>query len=534
MGTLKTKTVLRMLFSLILLASAGCETTAPDKPIFTKIDSTTTIGNLVEIFTIEGIPIEGYALVGGLLGTGSSQCPQGIRQYLKKYIHSQLPDEKNVSRFIDSKTTAVVKVEGYLPSAISTDSVFDVKVSALTGTQTTSLKGGSLYGAELWELGKFGITFKPIAQAEGPIYIDMIDKDNPDENTGYVLGGGSGIAQHIVALVLRQPDFKIAAIIRNRINDRFGDAIAHARSSSYIEMTTPPAYAKQKTRFISLIKATYISETAAENQQRIKELIFKMATAQQIYKSEIALEAIGTQSIEKLKALLASDNEEVRFHTARCLLNMGNDQGLDVLREIAHDPASAFRLEALAAVTVSARRNDAATIARAMLRDPDFNINLAAYESLRSLDDLAVRQYFVADKFIIEEVSQTNQKIVYITRSGRPRIALFGAPMKARKNIFIQSDDGNITINAPPGQNYVQILRKHPTRPNIPPIQLKSSFDISDIIRTLCEKPQGTDFIGLNASYTDAILILRQMTQKGALDADFKAGPLPKINQFVK
>jgi len=113
---------------------------------------------------------------------------------------------------------------------------------------------------------------------------------------------------------------------------------------------------------------------------------------------------------------------------------------------------------------------------------------------------------------------------------------LFGAPIYCRDNIFIRSADGNITINAPAGQRYVSIIRKHPRRPNII-VQMKSSFELSDIIQTLCEEPlkkTGEGRRGLNVSYAEAIALLKQMSDKGAVEAEFSAGPLPKINLIIK
>jgi hypothetical protein len=143
----------------------------------------------------------------------------------------------------------------------------------------------------------------------------------------------------------------------------------------------------------------------------------------------------------------------------------------------------------------------------------------------------------IARNFYLEQIAQTKHEGIFVSRSGQPRIVLFGAPIYCRDNIFIQSAGGDITINAPAGQKYVSIIRKHPKRPNVPPIQLKSSFELGDIIRTLCEEPfkkpaQGR--LGLGVSYAEAIGLLKQMSDKGAVRAEFRAGPLPKIGLIVK
>ncbi|MFA5252311.1 MAG: hypothetical protein WC454_06985, partial [Phycisphaerae bacterium] len=61
--------------------------------------------------------------------------------------------------------------------------------------------------------------------------------------------------------------------------------------------------------------------------------------------------------------------------------------------------------------------------------------------------------------------------------------------------------------------------------------------ELGDIIQTLCEEPlkkTKEDRRGLNVSYAEAITILKQMCDKGAVEAEFRAGPLPKIDLILK
>ena len=61
---------------------------------------------------------------------------------------------------------------------------------------------------------------------------------------------------------------------------------------------------------------------------------------------------------------------------------------------------------------------------------------------------------------------------------------------------------------------------------------LRSSFELVDIIQTLCDEPLRKDRqarIGLGVSYADMIALLKQMCDKGAVTAEFHAGPIPKI-----
>jgi hypothetical protein len=151
---------------------------------------------------------------------------------------------------------------------------------------------------------------------------------------------------------------------------------------------------------------------------------------------------------------------------------------------------------------------------------------------LRKLDDISIAREPIGGSFYLEQVTQGQQKEIYVSRRGRPRIVLFGAPISCRENIFVQSANGDITINAPAGQQYVSLVRKVPGRPKV--AELRSSFRLDDIIRTLCQEAVVEEDYrarsGLNVSYAAAIQLLKQMCDSGAVAAGFRAGPLPEMD----
>ena len=516
------------------LFMAGCGGPGRTRPEPTA-DLGTTIGSLVEVFSPEAIAVEGYGLVGGLRGTGSAECPSHIRAYLRQYILRQLHEYKvDAEKLISSHSTAVVLLYGIMPTAVSKGQYFDVKVIAHSETQTTSLEGGQLYKSELKIAGGLGISTKTLATAKGAVFIDTISPSGADKKTGYILAGGRVLDEYKVRLALLQPDYRAASLIRNKLNERFGEGTAKAFSPSQIELKVPYKYEEQKQKFISIVNATYLAETPEITKKRIETFVRKLVDSKDKEQSEIALEAIGNKSLTELAGLLNSPNEEIRLRAGRCMLNLGSDRGLETLRAIVMDRNSAYRVEALEAIMSAASRNDAAAVSRRLLRDPDFDIRLAAYEQLRKLDDIAIMRSIVAGDFYLEQITQTIYKAIFVSRSGQPRIVLFGAPIYCRKDIFVQSADGSIIVDARAGQEYVTVIRKLPRRPDIPPIQLKSSFELSDIIRTLCEsaivEEGSASRPGLNVSYANAIYILKQMCEQGAVAAEFRAGPLPKID----
>lgn len=192
-------------------------------------------------------------------------------------------------------------------------------------------------------------------------------------------------------------------------------------------------------------------------------------------------------------------------------------------------------MEALDAVMVSARRNDAVTLARRLLRDGDAKIVQAAYEHLRQMDDPTVKRELIGRSFSLEQVVGTDRRAIFVSRSGDPRVVLFGAPLRCSNNIFVESPDQAIVVNTRAGEDSISITRKHPTRPGIlGPV--RTGFDVGSVVRVLGAEAatSGGELQGLGVSYAEVIAILEQLSMKDAVDAEFWPGPLPKIDLTIK
>ena len=497
-----------------------------------------TIGSLVTVREVKPVAVEGFGLVGGLKGTGSADCPPAIRAYLTREIQRQLPERGmlDVEKFMSSSDTAAVLIEGVFPEMPYRNQYFDVKVTALPSTQTTSLSGGGLMLAELKLPGQLGVETRALADAKGPIFIDKISETAPDERTGYILAGGKVLDDYRVILDLHQSDFRVANGIRNLINGRFGETTAQAVQPDRIDLLVPAKYREHPRRFIAIVNAMFVTENPQVTIERVGTLAKRLTEPKTRYDSEVALEAIGNRCIGALEALLNSGDEQVRLSAGRCALNLGSDAGLAPLRRIAMNKDSDLRLEALEAVGTGASRNESAALARMLLDDEDFSIRLTAYEQLRKLSDVTISQDFVGRNFYLEQVTRAKRKAIFVSRSGQPRIVLFGVPIQCQDNIFVQSKEGDITINSAAGQNYVTLIRKHPKRTGVI-AQAQSSFRLDDVIKALCQEPpkEGDSATGgLGVTYADAIAFVKQMCDKGAVDAEFHAGPLPKTGLNIK
>jgi hypothetical protein len=527
---------------LLAVVAGGCQKTGgagADSLVLTPpAELGPVIGSLADVVKAEPLAVEGYGLIGGLPGTGSAYCPAEIRAYLKRYIPTQLPDggRLNVDQLIDSRNTAVVVLEGMVPALPSRGEHFDVRVGLLAGSDATSIEGGWLYKADLVVRGTFGVHTRPLATVEGPVFIDPIDTVDRDLRNGYILGGGRTLFEFTALLRLRKPSYRAVSLIRNRLSDRYGRNIAQALSPRDIEVRVPAEYHQRKDRFVAVLPATFLEVTNELTNARIDTYVQRLSGSDHKENSEIFLEAIGRESVGKLSALVDSPDAEVRLRAGRCLLGLGDSRGLIPLRDIALDPNSPYRREALEAVMASPRRADAVTLAQRLLRDDEVAVVLAAYDGLRRLDARAVAREEIGRGFLLEQVAQSRHQAIFVSRSGDPRVVLFGGPLRCRDNLFVELPDQTVVLNSRAGQDHVSVIRKHPTRPGvIGPI--RSAPDVASVVRTLGGEPAAGasgQLTSLGIPYTQVIALLEQMTAKDAVAAQFWAGPLPKYEPAVK
>jgi hypothetical protein len=495
-----------------------------------------TVGSVADVLWLQSVPVEGYGLVAGLAGTGSSICPMSVRNYLKQYILAQLSGENtDLDELINSPNTAVVRLEATIPVMAGKGDRFDVRVTPVAGSDTTSFRGGRLFLAELKPPGTFGLDARMLATVEGPVFVDFHRSGEPDLKTGYVLGGGKVSFDSSGRLHLRQANFRVASVIRNRLNERFGPETATALTGGDVGFVVPSEYALRKDRFAKVLTATYLVATADAMTPRIEAALKGLAEKTDKEAREMTLEALGRNATAGLASLLQSPNEEVRLRAARCMLFLHDDRGLPVLNTIVSDLKSSRRVEALEAIAAGARVNDAATLLRPLLADDDEQIVRAAFEHLRRMRDASIREEVVNGDFYLDTVPDAKNRAILVFRSGEPRIVLLGQALSCRSAVSVESPDSSVTVAQGPGGDSLVISRKSATR-GARSLSIRSGLSVSEVIRALggpVQSPRGQT-AGLSVSYAEITCLLQRMCEAKAIDAQFWLGPLTKFESSVK
>jgi flagellar basal body P-ring protein FlgI len=521
--------------ALFLAIGAGCAKNA-NKPAAAgsgiSEEEGVQIGDLVDVPELSPQFVEGYGIVAGLGENGSAECPMDVMGYLRRYTRVMMPEStEDPEKLIRSLDTAVVKVQGSIKPGTRKGKRYDIIMKPIQGSQTRSLAGGQLYTTDLMQPGRALAGATALGTAAGPVFIDTLG-GTVDNRTGYVLGGGSSNMDYPMTIRLKKPDFKMSSALRNRVIQRFGSETATTRSEGEIALNPPVRFADSQAEFIALVKALYVVENDQLNKRRAEILAKRLIDGQDRQKAEAALIGLGRISSTQVAGLLRSQDEEVRLRSARVMLSYKEYGALDVLRGIVYDPKSKWRLEALNAVVRYAPDEQTSGVLSKLVNDPEPTIRLAAEEEIVRCGSPLVQRENIGGRFFLDIVNSSGPAMIYATRTGGPRIILFGQDISAQGDIFMTAADGSVTLNSKVGLDTVTIIRSRRGETGVVGMPLTTGRLVSDIIRTLSTSPvvdgKKVQMTGLSIAYSDTLELLKMLCEKGHVKAQFAVGPMER------
>jgi hypothetical protein len=128
------------------------------------------------------------------------------------------------------------------------------------------------------------------------------------------------------------------------------------------------------------------------------------------------------------------------------------------------------------------------------------------------------------DQFDLHVVATTSEPFVYIARTGRPRIALFG---EVAIKPPVLAEARRVTATTRGGDSQIRLIVRRRSRD----IHLDSDLTARDVIEMMAEavnadpsRPE--EITGLGLGYSDVVGLLYQLERKGALGGPIVLQPL--------
>ena len=510
-------------------------------------------GTVAEYAAIVGgaVPVQAHGIVVGLGESGSADVPAQLRKSLTEYlIKAKLGSYRmgtaamTPELVLQDKDTSVVRIDGVVPPGAPIGSRFDVVVTS--SPQTCSLDGGILMPRELsLAFGGISVATKVWAEARGPVFVNpFIDPTEPAGaakwKTGRIIGGGKVTRAQQIRLVLRRGDYATADLIQRRINERFSaqTRIANAKNRSVVTLRVPSEFHEDYEHFLKLVMHLPI-RFGPGGQEAYARRIAKQMNVPAADHNGLALvwEAMGRQVIPIVQRLYTSTNPLAAFHAARTGMRLGDRQAVEVIVHFAASTSSPLQIPAIRELGRHESFTRAVPTLRHLVDDSNERVRVAAYEALRKHGDRSVvRQIDVAGQFALDLVNTRGEYTIYVTRTGEPRIVLFGRNMTVCRPVYFESPDELVTINAFGDSDKLTVFRRIQRTGTISD-PFKVDRSVHSLIETLASLPLPGDdkeIMGLGLTYSQVVGVLYRMCKHGDIPAKFVLQQAPDLERIYK
>ena len=486
-----------------------------------------TVGELARVAGREELPVQGYGFVTGLDGTGTKAMPPGIRQQILEMMRRNKVDK--AEEIITSPDTAVVTVSGRLPLGIGKGELFDLEVRAIPTTQTTSLDGGFLLECDLaYMTTDRGVQqhTERLALGRGAIFVSPFApegdaKKTSDPRVGRVLAGGKVLKTRQFLLVLLEPSMRTADQIVRLVNARFPDAAKATQDPGRIDLETPREFADDKAHFLDLVGALYLRETPDARDQRLQLLADTLLAGKDMDRAALCLESFGAPAASRLRQLAKSESPAVRFYVGRTLANLQDALAVHVLDSIVMDDGSEFQEGAVEALGRLRSGVGLGVLGRA-LNAKSTRVRVAAWKAMSRLAPRTFVARTFQDKFTLSLVVTRGEPFVYVSRTLKPEIALFGA-VKVLPPVL--GETPRVTATAVAGAQTVKLFsRRHGAD-----LRVEAPLDLKGLIEKMAgptDLEKSAQPQGLDLGYSDVVGLVYEMSRKHALSAPVVLQPL--------
>ncbi|HYC99586.1 MAG TPA: flagellar basal body P-ring protein FlgI [Phycisphaerales bacterium] len=568
-----------------LAAVVGCADKGPTRQATTNVELKVrdvptplrgTIGSEATLRGIEPVLVAGIGLVVGLDGTGGGPYPAAVQGTMERELSRQgMGKAVNIGPFagmtpqqiLASKNVAVVVVEAVVAPGSPKGSKFDLRVSALPGTATTSLENGKLWTTDL-RFGPAAVlgaqAARIIGQGYGAVFINpfteaaarpLIDpgaagsdvespslpaSDGVVRTVGRVLGGGVVTEPLAMELALDNSSHARAKAIQDAINTRFpalgGETTAHGRGAQSIAVKVPNAYRERAADFVNTLMSLRIdTQFSTEYAKRyVDELEKSPGLADRL---QWCIEAVGPEAVPFLVRLYDHPELLPRMAALRAGARMGDPRAGAYLVRIATDTDNPVPLRAEAAeLTGFLGGSPAIDLAlRELVNAEDLEVRAAAYEAMVMRRDPSIRRSYLEGKFVLDVVPST-RPLIYVTQQGEPRVVLFHGGMEVQRPMLMSAWEDRLLMSAEsPGEasvsapaalgtgDQVRVQYRDPrAEPGAMPLQATCNADVVSLVRLFArsansENPEP----GLGMSYSQVVGALYQLQKQGGLLADF-------------
>ncbi len=491
--------------------------------------------------------VGGYGLVVNLNGQGSSEVPAYLRRWLinemrKKGVGSAALGTSGMSpeRVLASSHTAVVAVQGLIPPGATKGARFDVLVSCLPQTQTTSLEGGRLWTTDLSTNGTDpSMRFSHrLAAASGPMYINPLNQKKTLSQSklklrrqAVVLSGGVATADRDLALILHQPSWQRSRLIADRINERFPKSPTDRRDTAvpiddtHIKLNIPSRYARRADRLLELISHAFIQRSPGFEQAKAKQLATLLLDHAQ-YAQGIAMAwiAMGKTVLPVVRPYYNHPDQVIRLAALEAGARMEDELVAESFEQISRQSDPQLRRQIAQMLGYLPRSLRGAKTLQQLLDDPDTTVRIQAYESLAKISDPIIQRMAIdgpgADRFkFVLDLVPSQTPLIYVAQSRLPRLVIFNPTLGFQAPFLAKIWDNRLMLRASEPDQTMTVFYQKPGDVEGQTLTIRPT--VADLTYLMGHRPSiQNPRDGLDLDYSQVVNAVFQLCDQGAIPVD--------------
>jgi hypothetical protein len=443
----------------------------------------------------------------------------------------------------DSRT-AIVEVYGLIPPGARAGQRVDVLAQAVMGSQTRSLDRGHLYTTALRIGGadplRPNATLNIYMRAAGSVFVNpgySVGSASTQPSgvaslrNGLVLGGGVVAEDRPIWMRARNPQLRTTRTIEYRIDQRFGDErVATTQDEGIVNVFVPVSFSGDWEHFIKICSHLYIDGSpevgVAKARMLAAEAVKKDAALMDI---SLCWEGIGESALPFIQPLYAHENADVAYAAARAGAYMGDAAAAQSLSQMGKTEGHPFQVNAAKTLAdlPASPRND--RIMSELVSTRNALVRIAAYQSLVRHDSPLIYSRTIRGSMVLDRVPSSGPPLVYCSRSGQARIAIFGEDLSLNTPVFFAAMNDKFTIaTAREGRGVVLFDRTNDAV--VGGVQARSQPLLHEILLRLAG---GTDD-GFSLSYSDLVGIVQALTEARHLPSAFVLQDPPALQDAIE
>jgi hypothetical protein len=310
--------------------------------------------------------------------------------------------------------------------------------------------------------------------------------------------------------------------IEFRIDQAFQNtAVASAKDEAVIQLIVPQDYGDDWEHFVQVVTHLYLNPTpdfaAAKAKQLAEEAVKPEAPLLDI---SYCWEGLGPTALPFITPLMGDVNPEVAYAAARAAAFLKDQTAQNVLITMARDNNHPFQLNAVQTLAkLPASPILSQTLRSLMLTAPN-TVRIEAYKAMARQEEPSIMSVSIPRSdgrlsFMLDVIRGDCPPLMYATRTGVPRIAIFGNDPRMNLPVLFTAMQNQLSISSESARPYLNVYYRGQDVEK--PLNFTSSPDLPELISRI--GGQGAPLQRLSFNYCDVVSLIQMMSDQKRVSA---------------